>query len=81
MRPRFVITRAQSGEYSIQIVTRDHHHFGTYGYIYHDRPESPRPDAHYPDLLATGHGGPLVFYGKKIPGQDGHWWTGYNNLN
>jgi hypothetical protein len=72
--------RNASGSYTVTITTVDWHHAGTYGYVFSDVPLTPHPNENYPDSLSVENPGDMPFSDKRIIGQEGHWWSVYNNL-
>ena len=75
------VSNSDASAYTVTIVSVDMHHAGSYGYIYQDKPQAPRPDPNYPDKLGVDNPGNLLFYGKDILWQEGRWRTAYNNLD
>jgi len=73
--------RTPSGAYIIEITTLDMGHAGVYGYVYSDMPLTAHPDSNYEDEPSIDSPGHLTFANEKVKGQDGHWWSVYNNLD
>jgi hypothetical protein len=74
------VARSPKGSYTITITTVDWHHAGTYGYVFSDVPLAPHPNVNYPDYSSVDNPGDMPFSDKRIIGQEGHWWSVYNNL-
>ena len=72
--------RSKSGAYTLTITTIDWHHFGTYGYVFSDVPLTPHPNENYPDHSSVDNPGDMPFSDQRIVGQEGHWWSVYNDL-
>jgi len=69
------------GAYTLTITTRDLHHAGVYGYVFSDATLAAHPNANYPELPAVDNPGNMPFADKRILGQQGHWWSVYNDLD
>jgi hypothetical protein len=74
------VERNQSGTYTVTITTVDWNHAGVYGYVFSDSSLTSHPNANYPDLPSLDNPGDMPFADKRIVGQEGHWWSVYNNL-
>ena len=77
---RVDIGRNGAGSYTVTITTADRHHAGVYGYVFSDVPLTAHPNANYPDYPEVDNPGDMPFADKRIIGQNGHWWSVYNNL-
>ena len=75
------IQRLETGSYTLTITTLDLHHAGTYGYVFSDLPLTAHPNVHYPNFQEVDNPGDMPFADKRIIGQNGNWWSVYNNLN
>ncbi|HJZ79968.1 MAG TPA: hypothetical protein VKD91_06475 [Pyrinomonadaceae bacterium] len=74
------IARNRAGALTVTITTLDLHHFGMYGYVFSDVPLTQHPNGNYPDLPEVDNPGDMPFADQRIIGQQGRWWSVYNNL-
>jgi hypothetical protein len=74
------VARDASGSYTMTITTVDWNHAGVYGYVFSDVPLTSHPNQNYPDFLSVDNPGDMPFSDERIIGQQGHWWSVYNNL-
>jgi hypothetical protein len=74
------VARSASGSYTVTITTVDWNHAGVYGYVFSDEPLTPHSNENYPDFQSVDNPGDMPFSDKRILGQEGHWWSVYNNL-
>jgi hypothetical protein len=72
--------RNAAGAYTVTITTVDWNHAGVYGYVFSDVSLAPHPNENYPDFESVDNPGDMPFADKRIIGQEGHWWSVYNNL-